>query len=143
MESLTPVKIPALAKKQIVRVLNLMSPYSIRRMLPEIEQGHIDGSSYGGLLSRSTWYERTSAACFLGWAGFLENKSVYELARQLHWSGRYLGHSPLEDFVGQIYPGDTPQTSPHSAALHQLVSTYLAERVQREDEVAAGPVSVA
>jgi hypothetical protein len=113
-------------------------------MLPEIEQGHIDGSSYGGMLTRSMpSYQGQLTACFLGWAGFLEHKSVAELARRLHWTDRYLGRSDLEDFVGQIYPGDTPQASPHSAALHQLVSTYLAERVQREDEVAAGAVSVA
>jgi hypothetical protein len=124
-----PKLIPLTAQKQFRQVLDTMSSGSIRRLLTEIDNGQIAGDQYGGNLNFPFPTKIDDfQGCFLGWAGFLENKSVLELARELGWPARELGGTDLEAFISQIRLNHTPDNDPDSAALYQFVNSYLEER---------------
>jgi hypothetical protein len=129
-----PAPIPLQAQDEMREVLDRMSPGSLRRLVTEIESGHIDGVWYGGNLDDvvtegSLKYKgRTFQGCFLGWAGFLEQRTVREVVDAIPGYRMVPHPTGVEDFVALIASGDTPTTSPRSAALYLFVSQYLMER---------------
>jgi hypothetical protein len=137
MNLYSPSTIPPAARSDMTRVLDLMSAGSIGTFIQQIEEGRVDGNHYGGnLLDPSSEEEpRYFTGCFLGWAGFLEHRSVLDIGTNLGWDYHVLGATDLEAFVSQVYPGHTPESNPDSAALYLFVSQYLAGRqATREEE---------
>jgi hypothetical protein len=129
-----PQVIPPVATKQARAILDRMSLGSIRRLRQEIHGGNIDGARYGmDPMGGPEDGEPPYPACFLGWAGFLEQKSVVEVARWAQMDPGFLGASSLERFVTGIQPGDTPVTNWRSMELWNLVTDVLVEREQAPD----------
>jgi hypothetical protein len=131
-----PRQIPDDAQRQMRQVLASMSTGSIQTFLREIQAGHVDGGRYGdNYHTRSTRLfhdgDPMFRGCFLGWAGFLENRSVLELAETIGWFSASLGGTALEGFVSRIDPGHTPENDPDSLALYLFVSDYLTKREEQ------------
>jgi hypothetical protein len=130
-----PSPINAEARGQLRDVMGRMSSGSISRLLSEIKAGSVDGTWYGGNLDEALLPTTAEPfiGCFLGWAGFLEQRSVLELVWEFDWfPTRGLGSTEVEKFVQNIRPDDTPGNNPYSAALYDFAAAYLAERTKAE-----------
>jgi hypothetical protein len=141
-----PSTIPLRAQSEMRQVLDLMSVGSLLTFIKQIEAGHVDGSYYGGNFNTVSDVADPAdfSGCFLGWAGFLEQRSIIDLGTELDWP-RYRGGglgpgSALENFVALIHPGQTPNYDPDSAALYLFVSKYLEDRLAPEEEAQNGNV---
>jgi hypothetical protein len=130
MEMLEPAPIPQGVKDQMRDVLGLMSPYSLRVFLDEIDKGNVDGTWYGGMYDSITTVKRQNFnACLLGWAGYLENMPVVDLVQDFAWAAPHLlGDTGVEAFVRNISECDSPEDNAYSAALYLFVAQYLEER---------------
>jgi hypothetical protein len=118
------------AQTDMTQVLDLMSVGSIQTFIQQIEEGRVDGGDYGGNFKELSdeAEPRYFIGCFLGWAGFLEQRTVVDIGAELGWSYYNLGVTNLEAFVSRIHAGHTPENDPDSAALYLFVTGYLAER---------------
>jgi hypothetical protein len=129
-----PKVIPPVAVRQARAILDRMSLGSIRRLRQEIHGGNIDGACYGmDPRDQPEDDEPPYSVCFLGWVGFLEQRSAVEVACWARMDPGFLGVSSLEQFVTGIQPGDTPVTNWRSMELWNLVTDVMVEREQAPD----------
>jgi hypothetical protein len=137
METFKPTPLPEEAENQMRRILDMLSPFSLRQLREEVQNGNIDGTWYGGNFEEPMTPERVAEVyagrssfqgCFLGWAGFLEQRSVRALLDPLDWFGDRPGDTELELFVHWIRLGDTPLDNSYSLALYEFLNRYIEER---------------
>jgi hypothetical protein len=106
--TIQPAEIDELAERQILRILGVMGPYSVNKLLEALEKGQVEGDVYnqivevdedGDLVESERPYDETEyiftdekngpikfeefQGCLLGWAGFLEHQHYDNIRSRL------------------------------------------------------------